>query len=161
MTCLHVIVESFPNQGVAYGMKFRNFSIRKLHVTTMTSISSLERLALDLPPACIAFCPTEPKYFVIGTYHLHRKENQASEHSGEDASASPSSQTEQQKRSGTLELFRLQGEHVYASCITVPPAVVNGTDIVRKASTSQQNPHQTIPFLIYSGHRIMQPRSPS
>ena len=159
--CLHVIVEFSPNQDVAYGTKFRNFSIRKLHVTTMTSISSLERLTLDLPPACIAFCPTEPEYFVIGTYHLHRKENQASENSGEDASASPSCQTEQQKRSGTLELFRLQGEHVYASYITVQPAVATRTDMVREASTSQQNPHQSIPFLIYSGHRIMQPRSPS
>ncbi|KAI7162517.1 WD40 repeat-like protein [Hortaea werneckii] len=98
--------------GVAYGTKFRNFSIRKLHVTIMTSISSVERLTLDLPPACIAFCPTEPEYFVIGTYHLHRKENQADEDSGEDASGSPSSQAEQQKRSGTLELFRMQGEQV-------------------------------------------------
>ncbi|KAI6844557.1 WD40 repeat-like protein [Hortaea werneckii] len=78
----------------------------------MTSISSIERLTLDLPPACIAFCPTEPEYFVIGTYHLHREENQASENSDGDASASPSSLSEQQKRSGTLELFRLQGEQV-------------------------------------------------
>merc|ERR1712000_458111 len=81
-------------------------------VTTMTSISSIERLTLDLPPACIAFCPTEPEYFVIGTYHLHREENQASENSDGDASASPSSLSGQQKRSGTLELFRLQGEQV-------------------------------------------------
>ncbi|RMY29182.1 hypothetical protein D0866_08875 [Hortaea werneckii] len=77
----------------------------------MTSISSVERLTLDLPPACVAFCPTEPEYFVIGTYHLHRKENEAGEDSGEDASGSPS-QAEQQKRSGTLELFRVQGEQV-------------------------------------------------
>ncbi|GAB1739732.1 hypothetical protein NU219Hw_g4671t2 [Hortaea werneckii] len=78
----------------------------------MTSISSIERLTLDLPPACIAFCPTEPEYFVIGTYHLHRKENQVGEDPGEDAAGSPSSQAEQQKRSGTLELFRVQGEQV-------------------------------------------------
>lgn len=77
----------------------------------MSSISSIERLTLGLPPACIAFCPSEPEYFVIGTYHLHRKENQAGEDSGEDALGSPS-QAEQQKRSGTLELFRVQGEQV-------------------------------------------------
>ena len=30
-------------------------------------ISSLASLTLDLPPSCIAFCPSKPQFFVVGT----------------------------------------------------------------------------------------------
>ena len=81
----------------------------------MTSISSIASLTLDQPPSCIAFCPTQPEYFVVGTYHLHQKEeddsitppaNDAEEEDGYAAKA------EAQKRSGSLVVYRLDSDRL-------------------------------------------------
>ena len=42
----------------------------------MAQLPSLASLTLDLPPSCIAFCPSKPQFFVVGTYLLHPKEQQ-------------------------------------------------------------------------------------
>lgn len=64
----------------------------------MTSISSLISQPLDLPPSCIAFCPTQPEIFVVGTYFLHKDEQEV-----------VNGQTlPWQKRSGSLIIFRLE-----------------------------------------------------
>lgn len=73
----------------------------------MTLISSIQSLTLDLPPSCIAFCPTQPQYFVVGTYYLHPKalEDASTDLSGTEQTA--------QKRTGSLVLFRLDSETMY------------------------------------------------
>ncbi|KAF2173581.1 hypothetical protein M409DRAFT_15859 [Zasmidium cellare ATCC 36951] len=96
----------------------------------MALITSLKSLTLDLPPSCIAFCPRRPQLFVVGTYHLHRKEqegdlyaeetherpeNNAARHEDstpdededeDDDNPAPES-TAPQKRTGSLILFHL------------------------------------------------------
>jgi diphthine methyl ester acylhydrolase len=64
----------------------------------MTSIPSPFSLILDFPPSCVAFVPTQPQYFVVGTYFLHPKDEQ---HSGDKADK------EAQRRSGSLILYKL------------------------------------------------------
>ncbi|KAH9827564.1 DSBA-like thioredoxin domain [Teratosphaeria destructans] len=70
---------------------------------------------LDLPPSCVAFCPTSPEHFVVGTYFLHPKDEQKNTVS--DAIDGPNSTAagadgndEAQKRSGSLVLYRLAGD---------------------------------------------------
>lgn len=63
----------------------------------MTSISSLSSQTLPLPPSCIVFCPTQPDLFVVGTYFLHKDENETI--NGKEMSW--------QKRTGSLILFRI------------------------------------------------------
>lgn len=81
----------------------------------MTSIPSITRLELDLPPSCIAFCPTQPSLFVVGTYHLHREQDtkKGATQGDEDAKGSSPVAGGQQRRSGTLDLFQLDGDNVY------------------------------------------------
>lgn len=78
----------------------------------MACIKSLESLTLDLPPSCVAFCPTQPQYFVVGTYYLHQKEQQGTSFNTagtqDDAAGSADQQAQQQKRSGSVILFRLE-----------------------------------------------------
>ena len=87
----------------------------------MTTISSIRSLTLDFPPSCIAFCPSHPEYFVVGTYFLHSKEDEqlpggsntpVNEHDqAEQCGAEPAVNDEStQKRTGSLVLFRLDGE---------------------------------------------------
>ncbi|EMC95757.1 hypothetical protein BAUCODRAFT_123054 [Baudoinia panamericana UAMH 10762] len=76
----------------------------------MTNISSIQSLALDLPPSCIAFCPQQPTYFVIGTYYLHAK----AASSVHEANSLPNDNGEgdSQKRSGSLILYRLHRDDI-------------------------------------------------
>lgn len=86
----------------------------------MTSISSIESFTLDLPPSCIAFCPTQPQIFVVGTYYLHHKDQQTVSTTPRDEvgvntrDGTPTDilEIEQgvQVRTGSLILFRLEGE---------------------------------------------------
>lgn len=88
----------------------------------MAQVHSLSSLTLDLPPSCIAFCPSKPQYFVVGTYLLHPKEqtgaganNAETPAAQPDATLSSSNQQEdgsesqegKQLRTGSLILFRL------------------------------------------------------
>ena len=60
-------------------------------------IISDSSLILDLPPSSIEFCPSNAKYFIVGTYKL------------EDEELADDSDTKRQIRSGSLELFELMG----------------------------------------------------
>lgn len=64
-------------------------------------LSSSKSTNLELPPSAVAFSPSHPEYYVVGTYFLHPKED-------EDA---PSDAP--QKRTGTLILYRLEGTELY------------------------------------------------
>ena len=71
----------------------------------MASVPSLQSLTLDLPPSCIAFCPTRPDLFVVGTYFLHPREEETGgtgEENGVDAQAPLA-----QKRTGSLVIYSL------------------------------------------------------
>lgn len=59
-------------------------------------ISSAKSTILDIPPSAVAFCPSHPKYYVVGTYLLHRNNE------GQESSDGP------QKRTGTLILYKLE-----------------------------------------------------
>jgi diphthamide biosynthesis protein 7 len=50
----------------------------------MTTISSLRSHTLVDPPSCIAFCPSQPEYFVVGTYFLHPKASDDSQDDDND-----------------------------------------------------------------------------
>ena len=87
----------------------------------MASVSSLKSLTLDLPPSCIAFCTTQSQYFVVGTYYLYPKEHRTAEEAvvqaedNENAKDSFSddlgaTELDNQKRTGSLILFQLDGE---------------------------------------------------
>jgi diphthamide biosynthesis protein 7 len=80
----------------------------------MTSINSIQSLILDLPPSCIEFCPVARDYFVVGTYFLEKKEQDAGvggaaedqEEKSEDVDTKP------QTRTGSLVLFKVEGDEV-------------------------------------------------
>ncbi|KAK0255044.1 hypothetical protein B0A54_05868 [Friedmanniomyces endolithicus] len=84
----------------------------------MTSISSTRSLTLDLPPSCIAFCPTQPHLSIVGTYHLH--DNRTTTHkptpsaTDADEAADDQDDTAQpaQTRSGSLILYELNGDEI-------------------------------------------------
>jgi diphthine methyl ester acylhydrolase len=73
----------------------------------MALIPSLKALTLDLPPSCIAFCPSRPQFFVVGTYLLHPR-------TGDDGSniSDAGRDSMQQVRTGSLILFRLGDDDV-------------------------------------------------
>lgn len=89
--------------------------------TAMSTVSSTASLMLDLPPSCIAFCPSRPQLFVVGTYFLHPRDPQSQKTSSfgdstdadqteEDITSVPddkSQANQEQKRTGSLILFRL------------------------------------------------------
>lgn len=64
------------------------------------TLASKASLTLDLPPSCLQFCPSNPAYFVVGTYNLHQQD-------GRNASAgSP------QDRDGSLMVLRIDSEQL-------------------------------------------------
>jgi diphthamide biosynthesis protein 7 len=56
------------------------------------AITPIFSTGLDLPPSCIEFVPTDPEWFVVGTYNLERDIDTGSE---------------PQSRTGSLNLFKL------------------------------------------------------
>jgi len=89
-----------------------------LATSVMTPTSSTRSLILDLPPSCIAFCPTQPHLFVVGTYYLHDStttktetsssaagSHQISDH--QDDTSNPS-----QTRSGSLIVYELNDDEM-------------------------------------------------
>lgn len=81
---------------------------------TVSSIS----ITLDSQPSCLEFSCHNPEYFVVGTYVL--EEHQISEPDGSKTSESDELPRPKQNRSGSLMLFRLQGNNLYGRrcCIT-------------------------------------------
>ncbi|KAL9088056.1 MAG: hypothetical protein Q9165_006397 [Trypethelium subeluteriae] len=61
---------------------------------------------LDLEPSCIAFAPNDTDHFVVGTYHLNSSVQEAENANAHDTPSLP------QGRSGSLILYRLQGENI-------------------------------------------------
>jgi diphthamide biosynthesis protein 7 len=66
-------------------------------------ITSETSTVLDLPPSAVAFCPSHPEFYVVGTYFLHPKEDDGESKPIEASGEAP------QKRTGTLILYRLEG----------------------------------------------------
>ncbi|KAF7190590.1 hypothetical protein HII31_07749 [Pseudocercospora fuligena] len=86
----------------------------------MAQVDAVRSLTLDLPPSCIAFCPTQSNFFVVGTYYLHGKEqqgdlreaNNAEPLSGDPEDTPPSPDESVQKRTGSLILFQLEQDNM-------------------------------------------------
>ncbi|EME81522.1 uncharacterized protein MYCFIDRAFT_119031, partial [Pseudocercospora fijiensis CIRAD86] len=86
----------------------------------MAQVDAVCSLTLDLPPSCIAFCPNQSNFFVVGTYYLHGKEQQGdvreannAEPPSEDPKNTPPSAGESaQKRTGSLILFQLEQDNI-------------------------------------------------
>ena len=74
---------------------------------TISSIS----ITLDSQPSCLEFSRHNPEYFVVGTYVL--EENETSEPNGSETSGQDGISRPKQNRSGSLMLFRLQGQNLY------------------------------------------------
>ncbi|KAF2772547.1 hypothetical protein EJ03DRAFT_187499 [Teratosphaeria nubilosa] len=92
----------------------------------MTSLNSIYSERLDLPPSCVAFCPTSPECFVVGTYFLHPKHEQKNAVSDavdgpNSTAAGAGSDDEAQKRSGSLILYRLTDDHIVHSATELTP----------------------------------------
>lgn len=68
------------------------------------AIASKQSLILDLPPSCIEFCLSHPKYFVVGTYDLVKDEEPPNE--SEDATSSTTNKP--QDRNGSLIVYQLE-----------------------------------------------------
>ncbi|KAG6041836.1 hypothetical protein E4U41_001307 [Claviceps citrina] len=69
-------------------------------------IASTAHVTLDLPPSCIQFCPTDPRYFVVGTYNLAENGAQTKSTAVEELSQKEDLTTDvPQSRNGSLLLF--------------------------------------------------------
>lgn len=80
----------------------------------MTSITSIQSQILDLPPSCIEFCPVARDYFVVGTYFLEKKEQGVGVENDTEEQEENSGDTEKkpQTRTGSLILFKVEGDEV-------------------------------------------------
>jgi diphthamide biosynthesis protein 7 len=86
----------------------------------MTTISSLRSQTLVDPPSCIAFCATQPEYFVVGTYFLHPKASDASLDTDDDQALENDDEAPisggPQKRDGRLIVYRVsEDDKMYVS----------------------------------------------
>ncbi|KXS95067.1 hypothetical protein AC579_2115 [Pseudocercospora musae] len=101
----------------------------------MAQADVVRGLTLDLPPSCIAFCPTQSNFFVVGTYYLHGKEqqegdlreaNNAGPLPGDRENTPPSPDVSAQKRTGSLILFQLEQDNITrVSTITTDFAILD------------------------------------
>jgi diphthamide biosynthesis protein 7 len=80
----------------------------------MTSINSIQSIILDLPPSCIEFCPVARDYFVVGTYFLEKKEQDAGVEAAteDEEEKSEDVDTKTQTRTGSLVLFKVEGDEM-------------------------------------------------
>ncbi|KAH0387562.1 WD40 repeat-like protein, partial [Aureobasidium melanogenum] len=92
----------------------------------MTSISSIQSLILDLPPSCIEFCPTSRDYFVVGTYFLEKKEQDVGVEidAGDEDETSGDTDKKPQTRTGSLILFKVEGDEVKQISTTPTPYAI-------------------------------------
>ncbi|KAK6428531.1 hypothetical protein LTR95_015325 [Oleoguttula sp. CCFEE 5521] len=89
-------------------------------------VPSLLSTTLDVPPSCIAFCPSHPEYFIVGTYFLYPSSTVAS---SIDAQETPdndgTSHRERQQRSGSAVLYRYVKSVLTPVCtLSLPSAAV-------------------------------------
>ncbi|OHW99520.1 WD-40 repeat-containing protein [Colletotrichum incanum] len=86
------------------------------------AVASKQSLVLDLPPSCIEFCSSHPKYFVVGTYNLVNDEGPPNEL--EDAGSSVARKS--QNRNGSLIVFRLENDAVHhVQTVCHPSAILD------------------------------------
>ncbi|KAK2034366.1 hypothetical protein LX32DRAFT_679218 [Colletotrichum zoysiae] len=86
------------------------------------AVASKQSFVLDLPPSCIEFCPSHPKYFVVGTYNLVKDE----EPSDESGDAGSSVAKKVQNRNGSLVVFRLENSSVHhVQTVSHPSAILD------------------------------------
>ncbi|THX75930.1 WD40 repeat-like protein [Aureobasidium pullulans] len=93
----------------------------------MTSIDSIQSPVLDLPPSCIEFCPVARDYFVVGTYFLEKKEQEATaEDTAENNNDEESEEVEKkpQTRTGSLILSKIDGDKVIQVSTTQTPYAI-------------------------------------
>ncbi|THW34597.1 WD40 repeat-like protein [Aureobasidium pullulans] len=93
----------------------------------MTSIYSIQSLVLDLPPSCIEFCPVARDYFVVGTYFLEKKEQEATaEDTAENNNDEESEEVEKkpQTRTGSLILFKVEDDKAIQVSTTQTPYAI-------------------------------------
>ena len=73
----------------------------------MSLVEAIQTKTLELEPSCLAFTPDDTGCFVVGTYHLHSRAPEPTDlKSKDDESLS-------QVRSGSLYLYRLEGEQMW------------------------------------------------
>ncbi|KAH0283988.1 WD40 repeat-like protein [Aureobasidium namibiae CBS 147.97] len=94
----------------------------------MTSIDSIKSLVLDLPPSCIEFCSAARDYFVVGTYFLEKREQDASvaegEKSKDEEDKSEDVGKKPQTRTGSLILFKVEGDEIITISTTPTPYAI-------------------------------------
>ncbi|THW74893.1 WD40 repeat-like protein [Aureobasidium pullulans] len=93
----------------------------------MTSINSIQSLILDLPPSCMEFCPVARDYFVVGTYFLEKKEQEATaEDTAENNNDEESEEVEKkpQTRTGSLILFKVEDDKIIQVSTTQTPYAI-------------------------------------
>ncbi|TIA01125.1 WD40 repeat-like protein [Aureobasidium pullulans] len=93
----------------------------------MTSIYSIQSLVLELPPSCIEFCPVARDYFVVGTYFLEKKEQEATaEDTAENNNDEESEEVEKkpQTRTGSLTLFKVEDDKAIQVSTTQTPYAI-------------------------------------
>ncbi|EGP86949.1 uncharacterized protein MYCGRDRAFT_43113 [Zymoseptoria tritici IPO323] len=122
------------------------------------AIKSITSRILDLPPSCIAFVPTHPRLFVVGTYYLHPREEQETlpseskvdpENDAGQSSNDADDEEERdeddevqrkdpqpQKRSGSLILFDLDPETSQVTLLQTLPISSAVLDIQWRPSLS-------------------------
>lgn len=85
---------------------------------TTPNIKSKLNIILDLPPSCLEFVPFSPNLFVVGTYFL---EPNSADHE-------LSTREGAQERTGSLSLYRLKNNEMYAlSELTVLKSMLDVT----------------------------------
>lgn len=94
------LLETQPRKKQSFSPE--RYKRRRKEAVTM-DITSETSTILDLPPSAVAFCPSHPQFYVVGTYFLHPKEEKNDDKSEELSQEAP------QKRTGTLILYRLEG----------------------------------------------------
>ena len=88
---------------ITYTMKMETF--QKMHRNDhandgVPAVQSITSVVVDLPPSCMDFSPVNSEYFIVGTYSLNSNEPKGSE---------------PQERSGSLILYRREGEKLYVN----------------------------------------------
>ncbi|GAB7365811.1 hypothetical protein MBLNU230_g7144t1 [Neophaeotheca triangularis] len=139
---------NFKKKKKSYSDTVPIFSILVVVMEQAQHIHSLTSLTLDLPPSCIAFHPASPELFVVGTYHLHKEEDQVDKQGdssdnggadvdGNDGQGVGDEDTKGQKRTGSLILMRLHEDDTIEILQThpTPYAVLD----------LQWNPHAPMP----------------
>ncbi|GAB7340923.1 hypothetical protein MBLNU457_7274t1 [Dothideomycetes sp. NU457] len=86
----------------------------------MSSISSVYSSQVPIPPSCVAFSPTTPDLFVIGTYYLQKNENITKSEDEADEEPKP------QSRNGSLILCKIDGDAITTiQTVATPSALLD------------------------------------